>query len=579
MFNKYSIGAAGILIAAAILALASVWHDAPIVDEDPHIGAAYSYIVGHTYEFNPEHPPLAKDLAGIALSFLNIPKNFLTNYDASHPGVVNDQWNFGRQLIYHSGVDPILLVHTAKTPMILFFLFSGWLIFLWAKRTYNERAALMAVFLFSFSPTIIAHSRLVTTDIPALFGVLFASYFFLRYLLHSSRSNFIWASLAFGIALLTKFSTFLLVPYFIILALVWGWVHGRHHLTHAGRELIKAILIMVVGFIFVVGPVYAFHIQNYPAARQKQDTIQTLQSFPGHIANMVIWASDKSILRPYAQYGLGLTMVTQRASGGNRTYFLGSVSSTSFKSYFPIVFALKEPIPFLILLFAGLYFGISAWRRNHHESLAEKLEKNFLAFAMLLWIAIYGVTSISSNLNIGIRHLMPIYGFLFILTAGTIEHAINHRPRFRKAVAVLLVWYLAECLAVYPFYLTYFNKFAGGPSGGYRYVADSNLDWGQDLWRLGDYIKANNIQKIYVDYFGWAEQEFYLGQPFVWLVGGTYTNANQFFAANPNGGWIAVSGTYYDESSTKSGDNYYWLKAYKPTAVIGHSIFVWHLTR
>ncbi len=577
---------AGLLIAvASVVAIASAWHDAPIVDEDPHIGAGYSYIAGHTYEFNPEHPPLAKDFAGLALIFLHINPKILPTAETA----VNDQWNFGRSLIYHSGVDPILLIHVARLPLILFFIFCGWLIFLWARKTYNSRAALLAVFLFAFCPTVIAHSRFVTTDVPALFGVLFATYFFLRYLQEQKTANFWLASLSFGIALLTKFSTFLLVPYFLLLVLVWAWSQHREFFKPALRLLVKSILVMAVGFVVVVGSVYQLHVFDYPPAQQKNDaaTILTGYQIP-IVADIVVWGSDKPILRAYAQWGLGLAMVFQRAEGGNRTYYLGQLSSTAFKSYFPVVYALKEPIPFLILLLCAIWIGWRAWRAGHGP-FKNKIRDHFPVFAMLIWIIIYVATSINVNLNIGIRHLMPIYGFIFILVAGAIENSITKYElrstnRTLKSlilnskflILLLLAWYLAEFISVYPYYLTYFNEFAGGPSGGHNYVVDSNLDWGQDLWRLGDYVKANHIQKIYLDYFGWAEQSFYLGDSFVWMHAGQYPSKAQFLKDNSAGGWLGVSASYYQESTVDPAQPYAWLG--QPTTVIGNSIFVFHVT-
>ena len=563
---------AGLLIAvASVVAIASAWHDAPIVDEDPHIGAGYSYIAGHTYEFNPEHPPLAKDFAGLALTFLHINPKILPAVETA----VNDQWNFGRSLIYHSGVDPILLIHVARLPLILFFIFCGWLVFLWARKTYNHRAALLAVFLFAFCPTIIAHSRFVTTDIPALFGVLFAAYFFLKYVKEQSTCNFWLASVSFGISLLTKFSTFLLVPYFLLLAIVWPWVNHQNYFKPTLRLLGKTILMMAIGFIVIVGPIYELHVFDYPPAQQKHDaeTILTGYQIPP-VSNLVIWGSDKPVIRAYAQWGLGLAMVFQRAVGGNRTYFLGQLSSTSFKSYFPVVYALKEPIPFLILLFCALWLGGQFWVRKRGP-FKNKLKEHFLPFAMLLWIVIYLGTSIDANLNIGIRHLLPIYGFIFILVAGQIEPLFESKKWIKIIIFILLGWYITEFASVYPYYLTYFNEFAGGPSGGYRYVVDSNLDWGQDLWRLGDYVKANHIQKIYLDYFGWAEQSFYLGNSFEWMHAGQYTSKAEFLRDNPSGGWLGVSASYYQESTVDPAKPYAWLG--KPTTTIGHSIFVWHI--
>ena len=218
---------AGIIIASStILAIVSVWNDSPIVDEIPHIGAGYSYVQKGDFRLNPEHPPLAKDLAGFALSFLSLNQSvFKTQFWTSD---INGQWNFGRNLIFNSGNNAVLMTRIAKLPMLLFFIFSALIIFHWTRKLYGDKAALIATFLFSFSPTVMAHSRFVTTDIPALFGVLLGTYFFIRFLQNQTKINFGLAIIAFGIAQLTKFSLFLLNPLFLVLAITWGLTHSIH---------------------------------------------------------------------------------------------------------------------------------------------------------------------------------------------------------------------------------------------------------------------------------------------------------------------------------------------------------------
>ncbi|KKW01456.1 MAG: hypothetical protein A3A26_01705 [Candidatus Zambryskibacteria bacterium RIFCSPLOWO2_01_FULL_47_14] len=579
-----------IIIAASITAAASAWRDSPIVDEVPHIGAAYSYVFDRTFKYNSEHPPLAKDLAGLALLPLGI--------DPAASGKnIESQWDFGRYLIYHSGVEPSLIIHAAKLAMIPLFIIAGLIIFVWTKKIYGPRVAVLAVFLFSFCPTIIAHSRFVTTDIAALFGVLFSTYFFLNYLEIRNPKNFWLAAVSFGIALLTKFSTFLLAPYFLILAIIWAWAAK----TRTPLVITRGVLVMVLGFIVIVGPIYQIHILNYSPAEQKTNTENLLKSYPLPVfSDLLIWSADKPLLRPYAQYSLGLTMVLQRAEGGNRTYFLGKLSNTSFRSYFPVVFLLKEPIPLLILIGLSLWFGLGRWFRKS-QSLKNKIADHFPQFAMMLWIVIYAAASISGNLNIGIRHLIPIYGFMFILIAGQVESILykvssiwykNHsapstkllspNPHFLTPISylliLLLVWYFLESVFVYPYYLAYFNQFAGGPSGGHRYVVDSNLDWGQDLWRLADFVRDNKIQNISLDYFGWAEQSYYLGSKFKWVTSGQYPSKEQFLKDNPGGGWLAVSATYFQQDVAGPNKYYAWLDVV-PRDSVGHSIFVWHVTR
>src|SRR3989344_5861199 len=171
-----------IVLVAIVLAITSLWDDSFIVDEIPHVGAGYSYITKGDYRLNPEHPPLAKDLAGLALSLFSINQSaFSTQYWTSD---INGQWNFGRTLIYNRANNVDAITRTAKITMLLFFIFSAVLIYRWAQERYGstgspqagEKAALIAILLFSFSPTVLAHSRFVTTDMPALFGILLGTY-------------------------------------------------------------------------------------------------------------------------------------------------------------------------------------------------------------------------------------------------------------------------------------------------------------------------------------------------------------------------------------------------------------------
>ena len=608
---------AGIMIASAVvLAIASVWNDSPVVDEIPHIGAGYSYIQKGDFRLNPEHPPLAKDLAGFALSFLPLNQSaFKTQFWTSD---INGQWNFGRNLIFNSGNDAILMARVAKLPMLLFFIFSAILIFHWTRKLYGDKAALIATFLFSFSPTVLAHSRFVTTDVPALFGVLLGTYFFIEFLKHQTKKNFTVAVIAFGIAQLTKFSLFLLNPLFIILAIAWGLTHSihsrqamRNRIYSVAKTLFTTSMIIVLGYIAIVWPVYGLHTINYPPERQKADTTYQLDSYGNRlIAEKVVWASDKPYIRALAQYGLGLLMVTQRSIGGNTTYFLGEIKQNAWKKYFPIVYFVKEPLSFwglvvLVLLFLGLKaknYPAPIFSADHHsekgrdwygvsfyaQSLRSWIKTYFTEFSMLIWLAIYWYASITANLNIGVRHLLPTYGFVFILLAGQIASIKNYvlsimvnkkmiLTTYYLLLATLLGWYLFENLKTFPYYLTYFNQTVGGPKGGYLYVVDSNVDWGQDAKRLADWVNANKISKISLDYFGWADAGYYLGNKYVWINAGKYKNAREFMADNPGGGYIAVSKSFFMGSREKPETSYAWLDVYQPVADIGNSIFVWKI--
>ncbi len=548
-----------IMAVATILAITSVWNDSLIVDEDPHIGAGYSYLIKQDMRLNPEHPPLAKDLAAIPLLFLNLKQEVFQT--KSWTTDVNGQWEFGRKLIYNSGNDANLIAHAAKIPMLIFFIGSAVIIFFWSRKLWGDKAALLALALFSFSPTVMAHARFVTTDMAALFGVLSATYFFITYLQQPTRRNFWLASVFFGIALICKFSTILLVPLFMVLALIWNY-----------RFLLKTALVIITGFVIVVWPVYFFHTRGYPPERQYRDTAQLLSSHGNRLAaDTIVWMSDKPFIRGAAQYGLGLLMVQQRSVGGNTVYFRGNVTNTAGPWYFPFVYLIKEPIPWLILLAVALVFAISKLK---HSLKIENLKLKIPEVTMLLWLAIYWAVSITSTLNIGVRHLLPVYPFMIMLVSGAVASLMQKFYTLRFTLYILLAWYIFANLSVYPHYLTYFNELVGGPSGGHDYIVDSNLDWGQDLKRFSSWVRNHNIKKIELDYFGWADQSYYLGDHFLWLNSDKYKSEADFKARNTSDGWIAVSATFLmNESKAK----YAWLYAHEPVTVIGDSIFIYRI--
>jgi len=585
------------LIAAAVFfAVMSMVNDSQIVDEIPHVGAGYSYLVKQDMRLNPEHPPLAKDLAAIPLLFMGLKQ---TAFESAHwLNTINSQWEFGRLLIYNSGNNGDDIKFFSRLPMLLFYILSAIIIFKWGGQLYGETGGIIALMIFLFSPTVMAHSRFVTTDVPALFGVLLSIYTFTNYLKQPTRRHLLIAGLAFGVALLLKFSTFLLGPFLIAIGIFHGLIFDRHkygHWKYGLRTIWGSLAIFAIGFFGVVWLVYGFHVWNYPPEQQFYDTKALLSSFGNRtVADAVIWMADKPFIRALGQYLFGFLMVVQRSSGGNTIYFLGEIVNKGGPIYFPFVYFIKEPLAWWILAFialAGATYRVASVRRGWKRTF-QWAHDHFAEVVMVGWLVFYWIISIRSTLNIGVRHLLPTYPFVIMLVAGqiarTAEWLRHHEKPFIKAfsvtIALLLGWYMYENIRIFPYYLTYFNQTVGGPSGGYRYVTDSNLDWGQDLKRLSLYVKENNIEAISLDYFGWADPYFYMGNQAIGVSAGSYRDARDFLRRNQTDGWIAISATFFQQATSPSADNpnkkldYLWLKAYEPVTVIGNSIFVWHIT-
>jgi len=571
-----------------VLATISQKQESAIMDEVAHIPAGYSYLTQKDMRLNPEHPPLLKDLSAIPLLFIkgiNFPSQL-----KSWTSEINSQWNFGFNFLYNSNNDADKIIFWARIPMLLLLILLGFFIYKWTKELYGKLPALLAVFLFSFSPTFLAHGRYVTTDVGAAFAFFFASYFFIKFLKNPNGKNLFWAGISFGIAQMIKFSLFLLVPFFGIITLIWIYIQWRENKKFWKTfftYIIKFAAIMVIGYVLVY-PVYLFHTTNYPAEKQVSDTTFIASQFPFKPAGkLVIWMSQQPILRPYAQYLFGLCMVFQRATGGNTTYFLGEVNNRGWYNYFPTVYAIKEPLTLHILTIISLLLlaageTVLVWKKIFN-SLSHFLKNNFTEIAMLIFLAIYWGASITSNLNIGVRHILPTFPFIYILISGQMKRLFEkiHNKKIRVTcyllLAACLVWYAVSSLSIFPYYLSYFNELVGKAKNGYIYVTDSNLDWGQDLKRLAKWVDEQGIKKIKVDYFGGATASYYLGN-----------KAEEWHAdydpQKAKNSWLAVSATFLQQSRAiptkgfeKITDQYFWLNQYKPVTVIGNSIFVYFI--
>jgi len=599
--KKVNILAGMLLVIMFFTMFFSMLNDSATMDELAHIPAGYSYIIKKDMRLNPEHPPLLKDLAGISIlicskithKIVHFPENIKAWKED-----INGQWDFGGYFLYNSGNDADKIIFFARLPFLILAIILGIYIFKWTKQLYGNKAGLIALFLYSFSPTFLAHSRLVTTDLGASAGFFISTYYLIRWLKnYNKKSYLISAGIVFGLSMLVKFSLALLIPYFIALVFLWSILYFKNppkyypsfkYLKNCCKMLGYLLLIGIIGMV-LVGCVYQYHTFNYPKLKQKSDTSFILSSFGNRtLANLVIWMSDKPILRSYAHFLLGLFMTLQRAAGGNTEYFLGEISAAGWWYYFPVVYLLKVPLVLHILTLLALLYA--AWKikqpfwKKPLLRIWNWMRKDFEEFAMLFFIILYWSISIKSNLNIGLRHVLPVFPFLYVLVSGQITKInLNLKNKkllitYRLSLIALLFWYAFSSLSVYPHYLAYFNELVGGAKNGYKYAVDSNLDWGQDLKRLTQWVNENNIQKIYVDYFGGGSVKYYLKEKYLPWWGDR--NPSEMTESK----FLAVSATFLQGGrglpvpgfDQKTG-YYRWLDNYKPVKVIGYSIFVYKI--
>jgi hypothetical protein len=248
---------------------------------------------------------------------------------------------------------------------------------------------------------------------------------------------------------------------------------------------------------------------------------------------------------------------------------MGEYSYEGWWSYFAIAFLIKTPIGTLLLIAASLVlFRIG--------SVLGRREMLFL----LLPPALIFVAMSQAKVNIGLRHILPVYPFLFVLASRLASVRSVRRWLAPVLLAIPLFWTALSSLRVAPHQLAYFNEFIGGPDQGYRYLSDSNLDWGQDLKGVGAYMERENLPIIFLSYFGTAPPSYY-GIRYQYVPGSWPLNwppPNDRVPAEAPRKILAISVTHLQDTFTAHDPLFLWLGLRKPVANIGHSIFIYDLT-
>ncbi|MBA4137609.1 MAG: hypothetical protein C0518_09860 [Opitutus sp.] len=394
----------------------------------------------------------------------------------------------------------------------------------WAASLWGERGALLTLGLAAFCPHLLAHGTLVTSDLAATLGFTAALAAWWRMLHAVTPARVAAAGLATALLALSKFSAVLLAPV-VVLLLALRLVRRtalpvkfgrRRQLPVGGRRIAPLGLatLAAAGIAWLgVWAGYGFRYSADPTDRTAQFAqpwaevlieqprlagstmadgslpADAVELRPGIVQKFVRWARGHELLPEAYLYGLAFT---DRFSRHRLAYFAGEYRERGWREFFPAAFALKTTLPALALAALGL---LAVGRHPRRARLLYRVSP------LLVFAGVYGAFALTTNLNIGHRHLLPLYPALYLL-AGAAVH-FSRRRMAAVLIAVLALWHAAESWRVRPHYLTYFNQLAGGPTGGHRYFVDSSLDWGQGLPDLRDWLAANaRGERVYLSYFG-----------------------------------------------------------------------------
>jgi 4-amino-4-deoxy-L-arabinose transferase-like glycosyltransferase len=463
-------------------------------DESCHTLAGYTYWTKGDFGINPENPPLVKLLAAVPL--LAMPLRY------SPPPQMFFKVSClvgGRQFLYSNNADAMLF--RARMAAAMLTVLTALLVLAAASEMFAPAVGLLALLLFVFEPNLIAHGSLVTTDMGMTLFLLATVYSFYRYLKNPSVARLLLIGLCAGLALASKHSAVLLLPTLVLLALAETMQRDAGSKLGAGGSLKCALRLgasLAVVVVLSLGILWAFYGFHFPMRPSGPPTVPAFSQYVPYMhhprAEKLLTALAHYHLLPQAYlFGFADVAITPQHFS---SYLFGKVYPHGRWFYFPAAFLIKSTIGVLLLL---LFFPVAiALQRT-----SQRREFLFLAVPA----AVYFLAAMGSDFNIGIRHILPIYPFLLILAAYA-AWSLGHSSFGRSGnawiyvVSALVLFHIVSSAHAFPNYLPYANEIWGGPANTYKFLTDSNVDWGQQLKLTKKYLDERGIQDCWFDYFG-----------------------------------------------------------------------------
>ena len=480
---------AAMLAIVATLEIGSAMGETQTWDEGIHISAGYSYLAMGDYSWNVEHPPLVKMISALPLRFMG-----LTAEPNDAQGKRKDQVRYGVDFLYRNRRHADALLLAARSPNILLTLLFTVAVAWWTRRRYGVAAALMAAAMCAFDPNLIAHGRYVTTDFPLTAFFFFSCVLWVEYLEQGTFRKLLLACLAISLALITKFSAVLLLPPLgILYAACWLRRPREFPIRRAAIAAGTLIAVVVPMVLLIYWP------ETLRCWRTTVPRLATV-AIRNNPTGEALYYLGTWLHLPAHAWLFGLNAVADHNAGGHASYLLGMRSDTGWWYYFPVVFAVKSTMAALgatlLLLAAG------AWQAKRREWVSP------MTMGLAIPPLLYFVFSMTSGINIGMRHILPVYPFLYVGIAALLARLSVHRAA-RYAMIALAVLQMGECARIAPDYLAFFNELAGGPGRGPQYLLDSNIDWGQDVKKLVRWLDQHGTRRARVFYFGNAQLGYY----------------------------------------------------------------------
>lgn len=602
-------------------------------DETYYNGSGYAMLRWNKYNFLAEHPPFVMQWASLPLLIMRprFPIHdpvFIPGSNTVNPSAT------GSKFLYEMGNDPEKILFAERFMVILLTCALGIVLWKWSWELFGKWGALISLALYTFCPNIIAHGSLYTTDMGVTFFMFLATYFLYRYSKEYKLKYLYGCGVSCGLSCVAKISGILLIPItiFFFIMMVFRKNGGQEEtitnpLQHKHWLLPSILLLFSLGLkltrvSFVPISLYLLQslnerFQYFKKPRLRQLFLLTLFSlwilsfFTGILLKKysltfrfvstlfvllfftISWLHYRGKLKPKIISSINtfcllwviaglviafdymdhqalfrLSTLKHFIHNFNLSYshtlkehvscIKGSFITCDWR-YFLGILAVKIPIPSILLLFAGIF-------RLVRSQLSTSVKGQIIGPVLIFLL----IASFLNKINIGLRHVLPIFPFLFLI-AGAWSSSFQSSKKISwtlKIMTVCIIAWLAHIsLSNLPHHLSYFNQVAGSLENAARLTADSNLNWGQDNRRLAKYVRQQEIPKIYIlsSANNFPELTYY------GVVHEAAPNLNSQF---PNPGYYALDLHHF---LLYKHQNHSWFKTNAPIERIGSTYFLFYV--
>jgi hypothetical protein len=552
--KKYTVSI--ILVAFTALSIFSYVKKSPTFDEIQHLSCGYSMMKEARLDLGVGHPPVFRIFTALPLLIINpdYPKDhevFRRKFNGNPlQWSFNPDYSFGFNLFYKSGNNPDVLFFWGRFMVVLIGILLGFGVYNFSRELFGEKIGVFSLMLYSFSPTILAHVRLTVNDFAGAAGIFFTLYALYIYSKKNSFRNLVVLSISLAMAILIKFNSILLVP------LIFTGVIFSDKKKSIGKLMLLIMMVMLlINLIYGFSGTFAVKILDYEIIER----IVPFSIFDGIAYKIYSYMPLPGFFMKSLAH-----LFTKNAFSGHAGFIMGKYSSTGWWYYFPVAFLLKTPIITLIVFFTWIVTLVKSKKISKGEIV-------LIAFVIFYWLL-----SIKSKINIGHRHILPLYPVLFVLMGRVYRDFGGYAKRNIIKYGIPAI-YVISTQIYFPNYLSFFNGFVR-PNNGYKYLVDSNIDWGQDLPALKSFMDDNKDAFLIFSYFGSASREHYnITHQELFNVTMRNEMSGQINPVDAKKEFIAVSVTNLQD--VYFGNRVFeWLKKKDPVAKLGYSIYVYDIS-